>query len=115
MSNQRPATYDDVLIRMHLGQWWTWSDTKNRTYDNLVMQEFNGNPALPKPSKSELDGLLLAAQETWDGNDYRRKRKGAFPDKGDQLDMIYQDLKAAGITGEFTAAIEAVKNAHPKS
>lgn len=45
---------------------------------------------------------------------YDMLRRQAYPSTGDQLDMLYRDLKASGVNGEFTAAIEAVKNAHPK-
>jgi len=42
---------------------------------------------------------------------YKRDRSSHYPSVGDQLDMIYH----AGEGGdEFQAAIQAVKDAHPK-
>ncbi len=49
------------------------------------------------------------AQPTWDI--LRRRAYGSY---GDQLDMIYRQLKAAGLEGEYTQHIEAVKAAIPK-
>ena len=28
---------EDVLIRIHSGQWFGWSDSKNKVYANLVI------------------------------------------------------------------------------
>jgi ABC-type nitrate/sulfonate/bicarbonate transport system substrate-binding protein len=67
-----------------------------------------------KITQSQFQAIIDNPEQQVVTPDYREQRKAAYPYKGDQLDMLYRDLKAAGIEGEFTAAIEAVKNAHPK-
>ena len=34
---QRPAHIEDALIKLHDGQWFTWSDVNNKVYENLQL------------------------------------------------------------------------------
>lgn len=46
---------------------------------------------------------------------YIHARKAAYPDLGEQLDMLYHDIKNGTLdAGEWITAIEAVKAANPK-
>ena len=31
----RPETFEDILVGMHTGQWFMWTDSKNKVYANL--------------------------------------------------------------------------------
>jgi hypothetical protein len=99
-------TLEDFLVKLHMGQWFGWSDSKNKTYANLVIHSDD-----TKPTEQEcLDGVT-ALQSAYDSNKYQRDRVLEYPSIGDQLDMIYH----SGLGGpEFQAAIKAVKDAHPK-
>jgi hypothetical protein len=33
----RPETLEDYLVSLHTGQWFGWSDSKNKVYSNLVI------------------------------------------------------------------------------
>ena len=48
----------------------------------------------------------------WDAQEYARKREVEYPPIGDQLDMIYKDMKDGTTT--HAEAVEAVKTKHPK-
>ena len=66
-------------------------------------------------SEVTLDGSEITEanrlQAEYDDKQYSRDRAEAYPSIGDQLDMIFH----AGLGGdEFQAAIQAVKDAHPK-
>jgi hypothetical protein len=46
---------------------------------------------------------------------YERNREKEYPDWRDQLDMLYHDIKSGNINnGSWIAAIDAVKENHPK-
>ncbi len=45
------VTYEDVLVKMHSGQWFGWTDSANKNYENLVIH----NPEYSRPSKAYLD------------------------------------------------------------
>ena len=47
-----------------------------------------------------------------DAQEYARKRAEAYPSVGDQLDMIYKDMKNSTTT--HAEAVEAVKTKFPK-
>jgi len=49
---------EDVLIPLNPGQWFTWSDTKNKCYETLVV--IDGK--YPKPSKESLETELERLQ-----------------------------------------------------
>ena len=42
--NGRPDHIEDVLISLHTGQWFGWSDSKNKVYANLVILSADDNP-----------------------------------------------------------------------
>ena len=113
--NGRPDHIQDVLIGLHSGQWFKWSDSKNKVYANLVILSADA-----KPTESELTNALTAQQTSYDNAAYSRARETAYPSIGDQLDMLWHavdtgDWTAAKVkTTEFYTALKAVKDANPK-
>ena len=114
-ANGRPDHIEDVLIGLHSGQWFGWSDSKNKVYANLVIHSADA-----KPTESELTNALTAQQTSYDNAAYARTRATAYPSIGDQLDMLWHavdtgDWTAAKVkTTEFYTALKAVKDANPK-
>ena len=104
----RPAHIEDYLITVRMGQWFGWSDSKNKIYANLIVHDGGS-----KPSESDCTNGLKALQDAWDleNDSYRSKRKEEYPDIGDQLDDLY---KKGAFSDEMTAKIKAVKDKHPK-
>ena len=38
-ANGRYNHIEDVLVHLHSGQWFGWSDSKNKVYENLIIYE----------------------------------------------------------------------------
>ena len=104
----RPAHIEDYLITVRMGQWFGWSDSKNKIYANLIVHDGG-----TKPSESDCTNGLKALQDAWDleNDSYRSKRKEEYPDIGDQLDDLY---KKGAFSDEMAAKIKAVKDNFPK-
>ena len=104
--NGRPNHIEDYLARLHTGQWFGWSDSKNKVYANLIIH----NDSKDKPSESNCTNGLKSLQDAWDleHNSYKSNRKSAYGDIGEQLDEIYKDIDA------WKARIKSIKDANPK-
>ena len=104
----RPSHIEDYLITVRMGQWFGWSDSKNKIYANLIVHDGG-----TKPSESDCTNGLKALQDAWDleNDSYRSKRKEEYPDIGDQLDDLY---KKGAFSDEMAAKIKAVKDKYPK-
>jgi hypothetical protein len=57
----RPEHIEDVLVTLHSGQWFGWSDSKNKVYANLVIHSADA-----KPIESELTTALATNQTAYD-------------------------------------------------
>ena len=52
--NGRPNHIEDYLVSLHTGQWFGWSDSKNKIYANLIKHDGSKT----KPTEQEcIDGL----------------------------------------------------------
>ena len=52
--NGRPNHIEDYLVSLHTGQWFGWSDSKNKVYANLIIHDNSKT----KPTEQEcIDGL----------------------------------------------------------
>jgi len=102
----RPTHIEDYLVKVRTGQWFGWSDSKNKIYANLVV--FDGGA---KPSESDCTTGLSNLQTAWDleNDSYKSKRRAEYPSVADQLDDIYHN----GIDG-WKTTIKAVKDKHSK-
>ena len=98
---------EDYLVTVRTGQWFGWSDSKNKVYANLVV--YDGGS---KPSEADCTNGLKALQDDWDleNNSYKSKRRDEYPSVVDQLDKIYH----SGIDA-WKADIKAIKDKYPKS
>jgi len=53
-NNFRPNHIEDYLVQLHTGQWFGWSDSKNKVYANLIIHD----DSKTKPTEQEcIDGL----------------------------------------------------------
>ena len=103
----KPNHIEDYLITVRTGQWFGWSDSKNKIYANLIVHDGG-----TKPSESDCTTGLAALQAAWDleNNSYKSKRRTEYPSLKDQLDDIYHN----GIDG-WKATIKTIKDKYPKS
>jgi hypothetical protein len=102
----RPEHIEDYLITVRTGQWFGWSDSKNKVYANLIVHDGGA-----KPTEAECTNGLKALQDAWDleNDSYKSKRRAEYPSVADQLDDIYHN----GIDG-WKTTIKAVKDKHSK-
>ena len=101
---------EDYLVTVREGQWFGWSDSKNKVYANLVVHDGGS-----KPTEKQCTDGLKALQDSWDleNDSYKSKRREAFPSLADQLDMQYWDKKNG--TNKWVEAIDKIKSDNPKS
>ena len=65
------------------------------------------------PTDAEIQDEIDRLQAEYDAKQYQRDR--VYPSIGDQLDMLYHDIKAGTLeTGDWITAIEQVKTNNPK-
>ena len=122
-------TLEDYLLTLHVGDgWFGWSDTNNKVYANLILQDKisngvneNNAPLLKdnphsKPSEAACTAGVAALQAAYDNVAYKRTRAAAYPELKEQLDLLYHDMVAdkGDKTGEWFKAVKAVKDATAK-
>jgi len=102
----KPSHIEDYLVTVRTGQWFGWTDSKNKIYANLVVLDGGA-----KPSESDCTTGLSNLQTAWDleNDSYKSKRRAEYPSVVDQLDDIYHN----GIDG-WKTTIKAVKDKHSK-
>jgi len=104
----RADQIEDYLITVRDGQWFGWSDSKNKVYANLIVHDGGS-----KPSEADVNAGLKKLQDDFDALDYSRKRADAYPSIRQQLDMQYWDKKNGTTT--WVDAVAKVKSDNPKS
>ena len=88
----RPNHIEDVLIKLHTGQWFGWSDSKNKIYANLVIL----NSDYDKPTEKSLTDALAKQQSDFDALEYARNRATEYPSIEELTVALYDtDDKAA--------------------
>ena len=61
-NNGRPNHIEDYLAQLHTGQWFGWSDSKNKVYANLIIHDGSKD----KPSESDCTNGLAQLQSNYD-------------------------------------------------
>tara|TARA_Y100000114_G_scaffold111165_1_gene104919 strand:+ start:587 stop:916 length:330 start_codon:yes stop_codon:yes gene_type:complete len=104
--NGRPNIIEDYLVTVRTGQWFGWTDNKNKIYANLVV-----NDGGTKPTEKQCTDGLAALQAAWDleNDSYKTKRRAEYPKFEDQFDQIYNE----GIDA-WKTSIKAIKDKYPK-
>jgi hypothetical protein len=102
----RPTHIEDYLVTVRGGQWFGWSDSKNKVYANLIVHDGGS-----KPTEKQCTDGLKALQDAWDleNDSYKSKRRTEYPSIADQLDDIYHN----GIDG-WKATIKTTKDKYAK-
>ena len=97
----RPDHIEDALCAIQSGQWFTWSDSKNKIYANIELvpkiwiegSEID-NPITEIPSESTINTKLTEIQTAWD-NAVNKKTSGIAKLK--ELGLSDDELTAMGI------------------
>ena len=92
--NGRPNHIEDYLARLHNGQWFGWSDSKNKIYANLIIHDDSKS----KPSESDCTTGLATLQSDFDTaktNNVNKKASG----KQKLKDLGLDDDEIKALTG----------------
>ena len=91
MTTGKPDHIEDYLVTVRTGQWFGWSDSKNKIYANLIVHDGGS-----KPTEQECTDGLSQMQTEYDALDYARKRKSEYPSIEELVVALYDtDDKAA--------------------
>ena len=114
---------EDYLMTVRTGQWFGWSDSKNKIYANLIVHDGGS-----KPTESDINAGLSAMQSDWDekNKQYKLERvigvgtTAGYESISNQLDQLYHDMKdgklgVAATTGSWFVGITSVKTAIAKT
>ena len=114
---------EDYLVTVRTGQWFGWSDSKNKIYANLIVHDGGS-----KPTESDINAGLSAMQSDWDekNKQYKLERvigvgtTAGYESISNQLDHLYHDMKdgklgVAATTGSWFVGITSVKTAIAKT
>ena len=111
----RPEHIEYVLMNLHEGQWFGFSDPFNKSYENL---EIYGD--YEKPTKDSLESELSRLQADYDGREYARKRREAYDAAGCTLEALTIACFESVFADDSSAAVrlqverEKIKAAIPK-
>jgi len=90
----RPTHIEDYLVSLHSGQWFGWSDAKNKVYANLIIHD----DSKTKPTEQEcIDGLaqLQSDYDTAQTNAETKKASG----KQKLLDLGLTEAEVKALIG----------------
>ena len=74
MDNKGRANHiEDYLAQLHVGQWFGWSDPKNKIYANLIILDSSKS----KPSESDCTSGLATMKSNFDATETANTNKKA--------------------------------------
>ena len=90
--NNREDHIEDILSSLHSGQWFGWSDSKNKVYANLILHDNTKS----KPTEQECTDGLVALQTSFDDAETKQETDKTSGNN---------KLKALGLTDDEIIAI----------
>ena len=92
--NSRPNHIEDFLVTVRTGQWFGWSDSKNKVYANLIVHDGGS-----KPTEQECtDGLAQLQTDHDDSETKQATDKASGNQKLKDLGLSDDEIKA--VTGQ---------------
>ena len=92
--NFRPNHIEDYLVSLHTGQWFGWSDSKNKVYANLIILD----DTKLKPSESDCTTGLATLQSDFDAaKTNATNKKASAKTKLKALGLDDAELKTLGL------------------
>ena len=87
----RPTHIEDYLAQLHTGQWFGWSDSKNKVYANLIIHDDSKS----KPTEQECTDGLATLQSNYDiGQTNATNKKASGKAKLKELGLDDAEIKA---------------------
>jgi hypothetical protein len=105
--NGRATHIEDYLVQLHTGQWFGWSDSKNKVYANLIIHDGSKT----KPTEQECTDGLATMQSEYDAEQYQRDRLTEYPNHND---CIHALLDGGDTLTDLQAKRQATKLKFPK-
>ena len=92
MDIARPKNLEDYLCSLHTGQWFGWSDSKNKVYANLIIHDSSKT----KPTEQEcIDGLAQLQADYDQAIIDRENKKASAKQKLQDLGLTVDEIKEA--------------------
>tara|TARA_R110001599_G_scaffold80617_2_gene217703 strand:+ start:772 stop:1062 length:291 start_codon:yes stop_codon:yes gene_type:complete len=89
--NDKPNHIEDYLVSLHSGQWFGWSDAKNKIYTNLIILDDTKS----KPSESDCTSGLATMQSEYDtAKTNAANKKASGKQKLKDLGLDDEEIKA---------------------
>jgi hypothetical protein len=89
--NGRPNHIEDYLVSLHTGQWFGWSDSKNKIYANLIIHD----DSKTKPTEQEcIDGLAQLQSDFDTAQTNAETKKTSGKQKLKDLGLDDDEIKA---------------------
>jgi len=88
----RPTHIEDYLVSLHTGQWFGWSDSKNKVYANLIIHDSSKT----KPTEQEcIDGLAQLQADYDQAITDKETKKASAKSKLEELGLTTEEIKEA--------------------
>jgi hypothetical protein len=88
----RPEHIEDYLIQLHTGQWFGWSDSKNKVYTNLIIHDSSKT----KPTEQEcIDGLAQLQADYDQAITDKETKRASAKSKLEALGLTTEEIKEA--------------------
>ena len=89
--NGRATHIEDYLVSLHTGQWFGWSDSKNKVYANLIIHD----DSKTKPTEQEcIDGLAQLQTDYNTAQTNTETKKASGKQKLKDLGLTDAEIKA---------------------
>ena len=86
----RPTHIEDYLVSLHTGQWFGWSDSKNKVYANLIIHDDSKS----KPTEQEcIDGLAQLQSDYDTAETNATTKKASAKQKLLDLGLTEEEIK----------------------
>jgi len=88
----KPENLEDYLVSLYTGQWFGWSDSKNKVYANLIIHDSSKT----KPTEQEcIDGLAQLQADYDQAIIDRDNKKASAKQKLQDLGLTTEEIKEA--------------------
>jgi hypothetical protein len=88
----RPEHIEDYLVSLHTGQWFGWSDSKNKVYANLIIHDSSKT----KPTEQEcIEGLAQLQADFDQAITDSTNKKASAKQKLQDLGLTVDEIKEA--------------------
>ena len=88
----RPEHIEDYLVSLHTGQWFGWSDSKNKVYANLIIHDSSKT----KPTEQEcIDGLAQLQADYDQAITDKETKRASAKQKLQDLGLTVDEIKEA--------------------